>query len=85
MAGEGGFAKHLLTGHNAFYFDAEVFLSELYGLVFSCKVKPTGGLVALAGLPLTQRVVCMKQRLYSTECASQCVLLSCSSLQKETF
>lgn len=41
MAGEGGFAKHLLTGHNAFYFDGEVFLSELYGLVLSCKVRPT--------------------------------------------
>lgn len=41
MVGEGGFAKqHLLTGHNAFYFDG-VFLSELYGLVLSCKVKPT--------------------------------------------
>lgn len=41
MAGEGGFAKqHLLTGHNAFHFDGEAFLSELYGLVLSCKVKP---------------------------------------------
>lgn len=42
MAGEGGFAKqHLLTGYSAFYFDGEVFLSELYGLVPLCKVKPT--------------------------------------------
>lgn len=42
MAGEGGFAKqHLLTGRNAFYFDGEVFLSEIYGLVLSYAVKPT--------------------------------------------
>lgn len=41
MAGKGGFAKHLLTGHNAFYFDGEVFLSERYGFVLSCKVRPT--------------------------------------------
>lgn len=39
MAGEGGFAKqHLLTGHNAFYFDGEVFLSEIYGLVSRTKL-----------------------------------------------
>lgn len=42
MAGERGFAKqHLLTGHNTFHFDGGVFLSELCGLVLSCKVKLT--------------------------------------------